>query len=132
MAVSLVELTCLDLIRYAHAVGDFDAVATVLADLGDKIDGEKLAAIAPYFERATIQRLWLPAGSPWTSGGGRTSPPPAIRAILRSVGEARSRTPQGQDRVHGGRARREKRSVARRGATPAGDRRMIPVQNIIA
>jgi predicted transcriptional regulator of viral defense system len=57
MAVSSVELTCLDLIRYVHAVGGFDAVATALADLGDKIDGEKLAVIAPYFERATIQRL---------------------------------------------------------------------------
>lgn len=57
MAVSSVELTSLDLIRYAHAVGGIDAVATVLADLGDKIDGEKLATIAPHFERATIQRL---------------------------------------------------------------------------
>jgi predicted transcriptional regulator of viral defense system len=57
MAVSSVELTCLDLIRYVHGVGGFDAVATVLADLGDKIDGEKLAAIASHFERATIQRL---------------------------------------------------------------------------
>lgn len=57
MAVSSVELTCLDLIRYVHGVGGFDAVATVLADLGDKIDGEKLAVIASHFERATIQRL---------------------------------------------------------------------------
>lgn len=57
MAVSSVELTCLDLIRYVHAAGGIDAVATVLADLGDKIDGEKLACIAPHFERATIQRL---------------------------------------------------------------------------
>lgn len=57
MAVSSVELTCLDLIRYAHAVGGLDAVATVLADLGDKIDGEKLAVIASHFERATVQRL---------------------------------------------------------------------------
>jgi len=57
MAVSSVELTCLDLMRYVHAVGGFDAVATVLADLGDKIDGEKLAAIVAHFERATAQRL---------------------------------------------------------------------------
>jgi predicted transcriptional regulator of viral defense system len=57
MAVSSVELTCLDLIRYAHAAGGIDAVATVLADLGDKIDGEKLVTIVPHFERAVIQRL---------------------------------------------------------------------------
>lgn len=57
MAVSSVELTCLDLIRYVHGAGGFDAVATVLVDLGEKIDGEKLALIAPHFERATVQRL---------------------------------------------------------------------------
>lgn len=57
MAVSSVELTCLDLIRYVHAAGGIDAVATVLTDLGGKVDGEKLAAIAPPFERATVQRL---------------------------------------------------------------------------
>lgn len=57
MAISSVELTCLDLIRYMHTVGGIDAVATVLVDLGDKINGEKLAAIAPHFERAAVQRL---------------------------------------------------------------------------
>lgn len=57
MAVSSVELTCLDLIRYVRAAGGFDAVATVLADLGDKIDGERLAVVAAHFERATAQRL---------------------------------------------------------------------------
>jgi hypothetical protein len=33
------------------------AVATVLADLGGKIDGEKLAAMAMHFDRAYVQRL---------------------------------------------------------------------------
>ena len=47
----------LDLIRYAHAVGGIDAVTTVLSDLGDKMDGEKLAAITSHFERAMVQRL---------------------------------------------------------------------------
>lgn len=60
MAVSSVELTGLDLVHYGHAAGGFDAVATVLADLGDKIDGEKLAAIAAHFERASVQRLGYP------------------------------------------------------------------------
>ena len=57
MKISSVELTALDLIRYVHAVGGIDAVATALADLAGKIDGEKLAATAAHFERATIQRL---------------------------------------------------------------------------
>jgi predicted transcriptional regulator of viral defense system len=57
MAVSSVELTCLDLVRYVHAAGGFDAVATVLADLADRIEGHKLAVIAEHFERAVVQRL---------------------------------------------------------------------------
>jgi predicted transcriptional regulator of viral defense system len=57
MKISSVELTAIDLIRYAHAAGGLDTVATALNDLGEKIDGEKLAATAVYFERATVQRL---------------------------------------------------------------------------
>ena len=57
MRVSSPELTALDLLRYAHNVGSIDVIATVLADLGDKIDSEKLAALAPAFERSVIQRL---------------------------------------------------------------------------
>ena len=44
MKVSSPELTALDLLRYIHVAGGIDAVATVLADLGGKIDGDKLAA----------------------------------------------------------------------------------------
>jgi predicted transcriptional regulator of viral defense system len=57
MKVSSPELTALDLLRYIHIVGGIDAVATVLADLGEKIDGDKLAAMAGHFDRATVQRL---------------------------------------------------------------------------
>ena len=57
MKVSSVELTALDLVRYAHAAGGIDSIATVLADLGDKIDGATLPVIARHFERATAQRL---------------------------------------------------------------------------
>jgi predicted transcriptional regulator of viral defense system len=57
MKISSVELTALDLLRYLHVVGGIDAVATVLTDLGSRIDGGKLAALANYFERAPIQRL---------------------------------------------------------------------------
>jgi predicted transcriptional regulator of viral defense system len=57
MKISSVELTALDLLRYLHVVGGIDAVATVLTDLGSRIDGGKLAARANHFERAPIQRL---------------------------------------------------------------------------
>jgi len=57
MKVSSPELTALDLLRYLHIAGGIDAVATVLADLGEKIDGDKLAAMAVHFDRATVQRL---------------------------------------------------------------------------
>jgi hypothetical protein len=57
MKVSSPELTALDLLRYIHVAGGVDAVATVLADLGGKIDGAKLAAMAAHFDRACVQRL---------------------------------------------------------------------------
>jgi predicted transcriptional regulator of viral defense system len=57
MKVSSPELTALDLLRYIHVAGGVDAVATVLADLGGKIEGAKLAAMAPHFDRACVQRL---------------------------------------------------------------------------
>jgi predicted transcriptional regulator of viral defense system len=57
MKVSSPELTALDLLRYIHVAGSVDAVATVLVDLGGKIDGAKLAATAAHFDRAYVQRL---------------------------------------------------------------------------
>ena len=57
MKISSVELTALDLVRYAQAIGGIDAAATALADLGEKIDSTKLAAMAGHFERAIAQRL---------------------------------------------------------------------------
>jgi predicted transcriptional regulator of viral defense system len=57
MKVSSPELTALDLLQYVHAAGGIDAVATVLADLGREIDGEKLSALAKRFDRACVQRL---------------------------------------------------------------------------
>jgi predicted transcriptional regulator of viral defense system len=57
MKISSPELTAFDLLRYAHAVGGIDSIATVLSDLKDKLDGQKLASLAPLMERALIQRL---------------------------------------------------------------------------
>jgi AbiEi antitoxin C-terminal domain len=57
MRVSSPELTALDLLRYSHAAGTIDSIATVLSDLGAKIDAARLAKLAPAFERTVIQRL---------------------------------------------------------------------------
>src|SRR5580704_2216893 len=57
MKLSSVELTALDLLRYPQAAGGIDNVATVLADLGSKIDGSKLAALSETVERPVVQRL---------------------------------------------------------------------------
>lgn len=57
MKISSVELTALDLLRYPHAVGGIDSIATVLKDLGARLDAHKLANLAVHFERTTIQRL---------------------------------------------------------------------------
>ena len=57
MKVSSPELTALDLLRYAPAVGGLDHVATVLVDLASKLDAEKLAALSGTVERSVVRRL---------------------------------------------------------------------------
>ena len=57
MKISSAGLTALDLLRYPQASGGIDNVATVLADLGQKIDPEQLAALSALVERPVVQRL---------------------------------------------------------------------------
>jgi predicted transcriptional regulator of viral defense system len=57
MKISSPELTALDLLRYAHAAGTIDSIATVLSDLGPKLRAAQLLNLAPAFERSVIQRL---------------------------------------------------------------------------
>jgi len=57
MKVSSVELTALDLVRYPHAAGEMDNMATVLADLAPKMEADKLAALSAVAERSVVQRL---------------------------------------------------------------------------
>jgi hypothetical protein len=57
MKISSPELTALDLLRYARAVGTIDSIATVLSDLGAQLRPDALAKLAPAFERTVIQRL---------------------------------------------------------------------------
>jgi len=56
MKVSSAELTFLDLIRYPQASGGLDNVATVLGELGRKLDADKLALLSSAFERSVMQR----------------------------------------------------------------------------
>ena len=57
MKISSPELTALDLLRYPRAAGGLDNVATVLTDLGGRLDAERLAALSKGFERPVVQRL---------------------------------------------------------------------------
>ena len=57
MKVSSPALTALDLIRYGRGTAGIDNVATVLADLGSKIDGDQLAFLSLHFEKPVAQRL---------------------------------------------------------------------------
>lgn len=57
MTISGPELTALDLVRYPRAAAGLDHIVTVLADLGARIDANKLAALSDNFERAVLQRL---------------------------------------------------------------------------
>lgn len=57
MKVSCLELTTLDLLRYRYAGGGLDHIATVLSDLGGRIDPARLAALSSAFERSIVQRL---------------------------------------------------------------------------
>ena len=57
MKISSAALTALDLLRYPKASGGIDNVATVLSDLGQKIDPGQLAALSARMERPVVQRL---------------------------------------------------------------------------
>ena len=57
MKISGPELTALDLVRYPHAAAGLDHIVTVLTDLGERIDGDRLGVLSGKFERAPLQRL---------------------------------------------------------------------------
>ena len=57
MKISSAALTALDLLRYPRGSGGIDSVATVLSDLGPKIDADQLAALSGFVERPVAQRL---------------------------------------------------------------------------
>jgi len=55
--LSAPELTALDLVRYARAAGGLHNIATVLIELSNGMDVEKLASLSTVFERSVVQRL---------------------------------------------------------------------------
>ena len=57
MRISSAALTALDLLRYPQASGGIDNVATVLSDLGQRIDPEQLSTLSALVERPVVQRL---------------------------------------------------------------------------
>lgn len=57
MKISCLELTVLDLLRYPHASGGLDHIATVLSDLGERIDPDRLVTLSSEFARSVKQRL---------------------------------------------------------------------------
>jgi predicted transcriptional regulator of viral defense system len=60
MIVSTPETTALDLVRFPAACGYWNNIATVLAELAEKLDADKLVADATRVARSDAQRLgWL-------------------------------------------------------------------------
>jgi len=57
MRISSAALTALDLLRYPRASGGIDNIATILSDLGHKIDSTQLETLSTLVERPVIQRL---------------------------------------------------------------------------
>lgn len=57
MRLSSPALTALDLVRYPHASGGVDRIASVINELANAIDPTQLDSLAPQFERSVIQRL---------------------------------------------------------------------------
>lgn len=57
MEISSPALTALDLLRYPQGSAGIDNVATVLADMGRKIESKQLAALSNQFEKPVVQRL---------------------------------------------------------------------------
>ncbi len=57
MKISSPALTALDLLRYGNATAGINNVATVLSELGSKIDADQLALLSLKFEKPVVQRL---------------------------------------------------------------------------
>lgn len=60
MAVASPETTAFDLVRFTSAAGHWSNVATVLTELAEVLEGDRLVEIAPHVRLPDVQRLgWL-------------------------------------------------------------------------
>ena len=57
MAVGTPETTAFDVVRFFSAAGHWNNVATVLSELAEKIDGDRLVELAPHVRLPDVQRL---------------------------------------------------------------------------
>ncbi len=57
MKLSSPELTVLDLVRYPQSGAGLDNIATVLSELAERLQPEKLASLSGAFEKTVVQRL---------------------------------------------------------------------------
>ena len=57
MKYSSAELTAVDLVQFADHVGGYQRAATVLAELVESMDINKIHAVMPYTSIATVQRM---------------------------------------------------------------------------
>jgi predicted transcriptional regulator of viral defense system len=57
MKLSSPELTALDLVRYPQSGAGLDNITTVLSELAERLQPEKLASLSGTFEKAVVQRL---------------------------------------------------------------------------
>lgn len=57
MKLSSPELTALDLVRYPQSGAGLDNIATVLSELAERLQPEKLASLSGAFEKTVVQRL---------------------------------------------------------------------------
>jgi predicted transcriptional regulator of viral defense system len=57
VAVSTPAATAFDLVGYEAKIGGLDAVATILVELAEKLDAEKVSALAPTVPLPWAQRL---------------------------------------------------------------------------
>ncbi len=54
---SSAELTAIDLVQFASHVGGYQRAATVLAELMESVDVDRIESVLPYTTTATVQRL---------------------------------------------------------------------------
>jgi AbiEi antitoxin C-terminal domain len=106
MKLPSAELTALDLLRYPRATGGIDHIATVLSDLGEKIDPKKLALTDPDHEHHRLEpRRSLGRHAPGRAGSdprGEAFPPAGPAGSHRRGGRCRSSRASGRRLFRGG------------------------------